>query len=45
MYDEVTVMINSEEKLAELKKHALLLAKPDAAKVIAKSAIRFAGVK
>jgi UDP-N-acetylglucosamine--N-acetylmuramyl-(pentapeptide) pyrophosphoryl-undecaprenol N-acetylglucosamine transferase len=45
MYDEVTVMINSAEKLAELKKRALLLAKPDAAKVIAKSAIRFAEVK
>ncbi len=45
IYDEVSGMINSEEKLAELKKRALVLAKPDAAKVIAKSAIRFAEVK
>jgi len=45
MYDEVTVTMNSNEKLTELKKNALLLAKPDAAKVIAKSAIKFAEVK
>jgi len=45
MYDEVTSTINSNEKLTELTKNALLLAKPDAAKVIAKSAIRFAEIK
>jgi len=45
MYDEVAATINSNEKLSELKRNALLLAKPDAAKVIAKSAIRFAEVK
>ena len=45
MYDEVAVTINSDEKLTELKKNALLLAKPDAAKVIAKSVIKFAEVK
>ncbi|RKY93775.1 MAG: UDP-N-acetylglucosamine--N-acetylmuramyl-(pentapeptide) pyrophosphoryl-undecaprenol N-acetylglucosamine transferase, partial [Ignavibacteriae bacterium] len=45
IFDEVTVTINSDKKLTELKKNALLLAKPDAAKIIAKSAIKFAEVK
>ena len=45
MYDEITSTIFSNERLTELKKNALLLAKPDAAKVIAKNAIRFAEVK
>ncbi len=42
MYDEVLQTINSEEKLTSLSKNALNLAKPGAAKVIAKNAIRFA---
>jgi UDP-N-acetylglucosamine--N-acetylmuramyl-(pentapeptide) pyrophosphoryl-undecaprenol N-acetylglucosamine transferase len=38
----VLEVLNSENKLAELKKNALAMAKPDAAKVIAKNAIKFA---
>jgi UDP-N-acetylglucosamine--N-acetylmuramyl-(pentapeptide) pyrophosphoryl-undecaprenol N-acetylglucosamine transferase len=34
--------INSESKLSSLKKKALQMAKPDAAKVIAQNAIKFA---
>ena len=44
IFNEVTVTINSDEKLTELKKNALLLAKPEAAKIIAKSAIKLAEV-
>ena len=44
IFDEVTVTINSDEKLTELKKNTLLLAKPEAAKIIAKSAIKLAEV-
>ena len=36
--------INSESKLHEIKKNELAMAKPDAAKVIAQNAIRFAEV-
>ena len=44
IFNVVTVTINSDEKLTELKKNALLLAKPEAAKIIAKSAIKLAEV-
>lgn len=35
-------ILNSESKLSDLKKNALAMAKPDAAKVIAQNAIKFA---
>ena len=35
-------IFNSESKLSDLKKKALQMAKPDAAKVIAQNAIKFA---
>jgi UDP-N-acetylglucosamine--N-acetylmuramyl-(pentapeptide) pyrophosphoryl-undecaprenol N-acetylglucosamine transferase len=38
----VLEVLNSENRLAELKKNALAMAKPDAAKVIAQNAIKFA---
>jgi len=38
----VLSVFNSESKLSDLKKKALQLAKPDAAKVIAQNAIKFA---
>ena len=41
LLDTITNTINSEEKLNELKKNALALAKPDAAEVIAASAIKY----
>jgi UDP-N-acetylglucosamine--N-acetylmuramyl-(pentapeptide) pyrophosphoryl-undecaprenol N-acetylglucosamine transferase len=44
IFNVVTVTINSDEKLTELKKNALLLAKPEAAKIIAQSAIKLAEV-
>ena len=44
IFNVVTITINSDEKLTELKKNALLLAKPEAAKIIAKSAIKLAEV-
>ena len=40
--DTVLNTLNDENKLSELKKKALAMSKPDAAKVIAQSAIRFA---
>lgn len=41
LYDKLIEIINSEEKLNELKTNALSLAKPDAAKVIAERAIKY----
>jgi UDP-N-acetylglucosamine:LPS N-acetylglucosamine transferase len=38
----VLEVLNSESKLSALKKNALAMAKPDAAKVIAQNAIKFA---
>ena len=37
--------LNSESKLIELKNHELAMAKPDAAKIIAQHAIKFAETK
>jgi len=42
MVKNVLEVLNSESKLSELKKKALRIAKPDAAKVIAQNAIKFA---
>ncbi len=44
LVNSIVEMIKSETKLSELQKNALKLAKPDAAKVIANNAIKFAEV-
>ncbi len=44
IFNEVTSLLNDEKKLSGLKENALKLARPDAARIIAENAIKFAEV-